>query len=130
MAIAEPLTMNPGGFRVGLERDASVLWLTGEHDISTAHALRLMLIDLIALNEREVTVDLSEALFVGTVVVSELERARRHLLGRGRALTVRHPSPFVRRTFVICNAAHLLEPTPAVQGVLGDAEADLTANTT
>jgi anti-anti-sigma regulatory factor len=129
VAIAELHTTDPSGFRVGLDADGSVLWLTGEHDAATSPGLRLMFVDLIALNELDITVDLSETLFVGTVVIGELERARHHLLARGRTLTVRYPSPVVRRTFTICNAAHLFSPVPSVSGPLISAVRDLTVTT-
>lgn len=110
MVITERQTTE-SGFRVGFEPDASVLWLTGEHDLSTLHALRLMLVDLIAA-DRDITVDLSEVTFVGTAVIGELERARQHLVDRDRWLTVRSPSCFVRRTFRICRAARLFDERP------------------
>jgi anti-anti-sigma regulatory factor len=114
VAIAEGPVTARAGFRIGLAPDTNVLWLTGEHDVATCSGLRLVLVDLIALDEHDLTVDLSETLFVGSVVIGELERARQHLLARGRMLTVRAPSAMVRRTFSICNAAHMIESTSPV----------------
>ena len=107
MAITElPITQRPG-FRVGHEAGDSVLWLVGDHDVATVGALRLVLIDLIALDDCNVVVDLGEATFVGSVLIGELLRAREHLADRGRWLTVRSPSRFVQRMFEICDVRDL-----------------------
>lgn len=112
MTIGELHRIAPPGFRVGLEPDVSVLWLTAEHDIATIRALRLVLVDLIALDEHDVVVDLSEATFIGSAVITELERAGKHLAARGRSLVVRAPSVHIRRTFTVCDAAGLFESHP------------------
>jgi anti-anti-sigma factor len=115
MAIAQASAAHVPGFRVALDGDASVLWLTGEHDIATVHALRLVLIDVIAL-DTDVVVDLSEVTFVGSIVIRELDRARQHLASRGRWLTVRAPSTVARRTFAICESTRLFDTRIGLAG--------------
>jgi len=109
VAIAElPTTQRPG-FRVGHEAGDSVLWLVGDHDVATVGSLRLVLVDLIVLDDCNVVVDLGEATFVGSVLIGELLRAREHLACSHRGLTVRAPSRLVQRMFEICGVRDLLD---------------------
>ena len=108
MAVVElPTTPHRAGFRIAREAGECILWVIGEHDISTVHALRLVLTDVIALDESDVVVDLTEATFVGSVMIGELLRARKHLADRDRWLTVRAPRASVRRMFEICDVRDL-----------------------
>ena len=109
VAIVEVPTIHRPGFRVGHEAGASVLWLTGDHDIATVGALRLVLVDLIALDDGDIVVNLGETTFLGSVILGELQRARSHLADRGRWLTVRDPSPLARRMFEICDVRDLFQ---------------------
>jgi anti-anti-sigma factor len=107
VAIAELPTTDRSAFRIGHEGNDSVLWLVGDHDVATVGPLRLVLVDLIALDDCDIVVDLGEATFVGSVMIGELLRAREHLVERGRWLTVRAPSRFVQRMFEICDVRDL-----------------------
>jgi anti-anti-sigma factor len=107
VAVVEQPTVHRSGFRVGREVGDCILWVTGEHDISTVQALRLVLADLIALDERDIVVDLTEATFVGSVMIGELLRARTQLAEGDRWLTVRAPRASVRRMFEICDVRDL-----------------------
>jgi anti-anti-sigma factor len=107
VALAELPTIHRPGFRVGHQAGETVLWLTGDHDVATVGPLRLVLVDLIALDDCDIVVDLGETTFLGSVMIGELQRARTHLADRGRWLTVRDPSSFVRRMFEICDVRDL-----------------------
>jgi anti-anti-sigma factor len=85
--------------------DPTVVWLRGEHDLSTVHLLSEALSRAIAEDERDVVVDLSRVEFMGAATVGVLLRARQDLLSRSRALTLRHPSPAARRVLDACGVA-------------------------
>lgn len=86
----------------------TVVWLFGEQDISSDQALRRVLSAAIASNDADVVVDLSSVSFVSASTLGVIVTARRFLLQRSRALTVRSPSAHVRRIIGICGLDDLL----------------------
>jgi anti-anti-sigma factor len=94
----------------GRNPDGSVVWLRGEHDVSTVAALSEILARAIALDDGDVVVDLSEVQFMGAATVGVIIRAREFLRLRSRLLVLRSPSECVRRILDVCGHADLLDP--------------------
>ena len=82
-------------------RDAArtVVWLRGEHDVSTVAALSETLARAIALDDADLVVDLSDVQFMGAATVGVIVRARELLataiavLGAAVSLEVRAAHP-------------------------------------
>jgi anti-anti-sigma factor len=92
--------------------DRTVVWLRGEHDVSTVAALSEILARAIALDDADVVVDLSEVQFMGAATVGVIIRAREFLRLRSRVLVLRSPSERARRMLEVCGHADLLDPRP------------------
>src|ERR1017187_5223164 len=97
MTVSRPLRES----RAGSEADLAVVWLRGEHDISTEAALSDTIARAIAL-DGEVVIDLSEANFISAATIGAIVRARECLRSRSRSLVVRSPSAWARRIFDLC----------------------------
>ena len=63
----------------GAEAGPTVVWLTGEHDISTDGALSRALARAIALGATALVIDLSEIQFMGASTLGTIVRAREYL---------------------------------------------------
>lgn len=99
-----------------------VVWLRGEHDLSTAPALSEAMAWIIAVDDADVVVDLSEVQFMGAATVGVLIRARELLRLRSRSLMVRSPSRFAQRVLELCGDTGLVDPieaTPQAASALG-----------
>src|SRR4029453_9007420 len=105
-------------------RDAAhtVVWLRGEHDISTVGALSETLARAIA-RDADVVVDLSEVDFMGAATVGIIIRAGELLGLRSRSLAVRSPSRCARRILDLCGRAGLLDPRSVDTGHLTGTDA-------
>ena len=79
---------------VGSEIGPIVVWLWGEHDVSTDTALCLTLASAIAVGRARVIVDLSGVEFMGASTLGVIARARELLHQGSASLTVRSPSAF------------------------------------
>lgn len=88
--------------------DATVVLLAGEHDIATDGMLSRVLEDAISLNDAPIVLDLSGVQLMGASTLGVIVAARQRLRRRSRSLTVRSPSPFVRRVIGICDLDCLL----------------------
>jgi anti-anti-sigma factor len=97
----------------GFEADPIVVWLTGEHDISTDGALSQVLARAIALGATALVIDMSELGFMGASTLGTIVRARELLRRRSGTLTVRSAPPFARRIIDICGLNDLLGPEEA-----------------
>jgi anti-anti-sigma factor len=91
----------------------TVVWLRGEHDLSTVDALSETLAGAIALDDADVVVDLSDMQFMGAATVGVLIRARELLRTRSRSLVVRSPSWCARRVLELCGDTGLLDRADA-----------------
>lgn len=112
-----------GSDRVG-DPYCIVVWLGGEHDISTMAAVTLELARAIALDDAGLVVELSEAQFIGAATVAVIIRAREFLRLRSRSLVLRSPTPWMRGMLEMCGLADLLDPLPTDATLLtGAAEA-------
>ncbi len=96
----------------GPEIGPTVVWLSGEHDISTDTALCLTLARAIAVGRAGVVLDLSGVEFMGASTFGVIARARDVLGQRSASLTVRSPSAFLRRVIGVCGLNDLLGPNP------------------
>jgi anti-anti-sigma factor len=92
-----------------------VVWLNGEHDISTDGALARTLAHAIALDATTLIIDLSEVEFMGASTLGIILRARDYLQRRSGSLAVRSASPMARRMIDICGLASLLGLGPSVE---------------
>jgi len=96
----------------GPETCPTVVWLRGEHDISTDGSLCLVLARAIALNDAPIVLDLSEVELMCASTLGVIVAARDFLRQRSRLLTVRSPSACVRRVLGICHLDALVAPSP------------------
>jgi anti-anti-sigma factor len=90
------------------ETGPTIIWLRGEHDIATDGALRRTLERAIALNNAAIVVDLSKVELLSASTLGVIVAARDALRAQSRSLTMRAPSPHVRRVISICGLHDLL----------------------
>jgi anti-anti-sigma factor len=90
--------------RGAITRDAeqAVVWLDGEEDIATVVILADTLARAVAASDGDLIVDLSRVTFLSTATIEELIRVRNILVRQNRNLSLRSPSPFVRRVLDLC----------------------------
>ena len=95
MALAESSSVTssrgPVAFPVR-DCDRTVVWLRGEHDVSTVAALSQTMARAIALDDGDLVVDLSGVDFMDAATVGVIVRARDFLELQSRSLTLRAPS--------------------------------------
>jgi anti-anti-sigma factor len=106
----------PPGLSGGPETEPIVVWLRGEHDISTDDALCQALARAIALDSAGLVLDLSGVEFMGASTLGVIVRAREFLRERSASLTVRSPSAFARRVISACGLGDLLGPSHGEPG--------------
>jgi anti-anti-sigma factor len=116
MAPTEPfsLTVSRRGLLGFARRDAArtVVWLRGEHDVSSVAALSETMARAIALDDADLVVDLSDVQFMGAATVGVIARARELLALRSRSLTLRSPPRCARRILDLSGHSYLLDPRP------------------
>jgi anti-anti-sigma factor len=93
------------------ERDAhrTVVWLQGEHDVTTVAALSQTLARAIALDDSDLVIDLSGVEFMDAATIGVIVRARDFLAQRSRSMSLRSPSTCARRIIDVCDLADLLD---------------------
>jgi anti-anti-sigma factor len=96
----------------GSEIGPIVVWLWGEHDISTDGALWLTLATAIGLDGAGLILDLSGVEFIGASTLGLIARARDFLRQESASLTLRSPSALARRVICLCGLNDLLIPSP------------------
>ena len=113
MALAESSSVTssrgPVAFPVP-ESDRIVVWLRGEHDVSTVAALSQTMARAIALDDGDLVIDLSGVDFMDAATVGVIVRARDFLDVQSRSLTLRSPSTSAARVLDLCHLADLREP--------------------
>jgi anti-sigma B factor antagonist len=113
MALAESSSVTssrgPVAFPVR-DCDRTVVWLRGEHDVSTVAALSQTMARAIALDDGDLVVDLSGVDFMDAATVGVIVRARDFLELQSRSLTLRAPSTCAGRVLDLCDLADLREP--------------------
>lgn len=100
------------GELVGRDADRTVVWLRGEHDISTTAGVTLALARAVALDAADVVIDLSRVEFMGAETIGIIVRARDFLRSRSRLLMLRSPSRSARRVIDLCDLAELIDLHP------------------
>ena len=88
----------------------AVIWLRGEHDISTIPVLHSVLLRAIGHDDADLTLDLSEVMFIDAATIGTIIRTREFLRFWSRSLSLRSPSRFARRVLELCDLADRLEP--------------------
>jgi anti-anti-sigma factor len=91
----------------------TVVWVSGEHDISTKDSLAAWIAHAALLDDRDVIVDLSGVTFMDGSTVSAIVEAARRLAAASQSLVLRSPSPSALRVIEICGVEHLGEVAPA-----------------
>lgn len=85
----------------------AVVWLDGEHDLSTKVALSAVVDRASELDNADVLVDLSGVTFMDASTVGALIAARNRLAARSLSLTVRAASPAAARVLALCGLSAL-----------------------
>lgn len=88
--------------------DQTIVWLRGEHDLSTVAALSATMAQAMGLDDGDLCVDLSEVEFMGAETVGILVGAHGFLRGRSRSLSLRSPSTCAQRVVDLCDLDDLL----------------------
>jgi anti-sigma B factor antagonist len=113
MALAESSSVTssrgPVVFPVS-DADRTVVWLRGEHDVSTVTALSETMARAIALDDGDLVIDLSGVQFMDAATVGVIIRARDFLELQSRSLALRTPSSCATRILDLCELTDLLEP--------------------
>lgn len=105
----------PGLVRMGADGSRAIVWLSGEHDISTVAVLTAAL-DQVVARGADVVIDLAEIEFMDASTIDAIVRCRRLLAEEGRRLSLRGPQRVARRVIGVCGLASLIEDpggTPA-----------------
>jgi anti-anti-sigma factor len=118
-SLGDAVGQGPAVPRVSVERDRTVVWLSGEYDIAALTVLAEGLASAIALDDADLVVDLTELQFIDAAIVGLLVRTRNFLRPRFRKLTLRNPPRCAQRILDICGLAGLIDAVPidAGQGV-------------
>jgi len=105
-----PLTVFKGGQVAAGEGDTrrTVVWLHGEHDVSTVDELEAALVSAVSIDHVGFTIDLSDVQFIDVVAVGAIERTHEVLGSQSRSLELRSPSPCIRRLLELCGLAALV----------------------
>ena len=99
----------PPTCRAALESGATVVWLSGEHDLSTLTLLCDVLSRQFSANDDDLVVDLSEVTFMDCSTLGVLVRGAFWMSGQQRWLSLRSPSRCVRRLLDVCGLNNLLD---------------------
>ena len=94
---------------VGRTESRTVVWLSGEHDLSTVDAVSQTLARVFALDDGDVVLDLSGVHFMGAATIEVIVRAMDALDLRSRVLTLRSPSVSAQRVVDLCGLADLVD---------------------
>ncbi len=98
---------------VSRDRDRTVIWLGGEHDIMTVALLQDTLASVGSDDDADVVVDLRRVTFIDASTIGALLEGREALRLQSRRLTIRYPSKRCRRVLAICGLTELIEVAPA-----------------
>lgn len=108
------VTVSPkrsAGF-AGQPPEPTVIWMTGEHDISNASRLSQAIAATIALDDEDVVVDLGDVTFLSAATITVLLRANQFLNARSRSLVLRSPRRNAIRLLGLCGLGHVISPPP------------------
>lgn len=108
----EGVVRQSGGVRVQ-DGDPMVVWLWGEHDLSTAASVSSALTSAVGVGDVDVVVDLADVTFMDASILRGLVGSSRSVAVRGHRLSVRSPQRNARRLLEICDLVDLIDPTEA-----------------
>ena len=100
----------------------TVVWLDGEHDVSSRLALGSVIDRAADLDRCDVVVDLHGVTFMDASTIGALVAARNRMRARGLSLSVRAPSAVALWVLAVSGAADLVE-APAGIGRVSDGAA-------
>lgn len=103
-----PISLTRPADAVGDDAGYTVVWVSGEHDISTGVSLGAVIARASELDNVDVLVDLSQVTFMDASIVNVLVRSQKELSARGLILHIRAPSPAALHTLRVCGATSLL----------------------
>jgi anti-anti-sigma factor len=95
--------------RAGDPMDDTVIWLAGEHDMSSIGQLSRAIADVVDAERSNVVFDLSRVEFMDSTVILQLLKASTRLGADGRTARVRDPSPAAHYVLDLCGLTHLVE---------------------
>lgn len=99
----------PGEVEVDGDADPTVVWLWGEHDLTTVGSVAAALREASAGSHADVVVDLSEVTFMDASTLGAIVHSRQLLEARRRSLRLRSPHTSQRRLLEICHLADLID---------------------
>jgi len=102
--------------------EPTVVWLRGDHDSATVAPLIETLVEVIASDDADLILDLSDVGCVGGATIEVLVRAREFLRLHERSLRLRAPPTGAWPVLDLCRDAGLLDPLE-VAGVAAPADA-------
>lgn len=102
--------------RVRQVEGRTIVWLEGEHDLATSAMLADILTRVIAADDADVVIDMSEVRFVALATIDVLAAASASLRSGWRELTVRAPSRGALRMLQLCGLDEMVEAEPAHAG--------------
>ncbi len=94
---------------VAQETEGHVVWLHGEHDLSTVAELLAVLRHATGLDRESLVVDAGNVLFMDASTLGIIVAWSTALEALGRSLTIRSPSAPVLRLLEICRMESLLD---------------------
>ncbi len=118
---ASCVSMSPGSAACtsGLINGGNVVWLCGEHDVSTAAVVSAALRQAMSLDDGDVVADLRGVRFMDASIIGVFVRADGVLAAQSRMLRLRSPSRCARRIVELCGLERLLQTDPAVGRAFG-----------
>lgn len=97
---------------VGGDAERTVVWVRGEHDITTEVFVAVGIARAARCDEVPLLVDLSAVTFMDASTVGAIVGSRCRLRSRGQSLELRAPSPPALRVLELCGLAHLVHREP------------------
>lgn len=98
LSFVSPAVLSP----TRTNEESALVWMLGEHDISTVNALSAIIDRAITFNSTDLILDLSEVSFMDVATVGVIARAREYLALRSRSLVLRSPPRCARLVLELC----------------------------
>jgi anti-anti-sigma factor len=108
LTFLDAIFLTPGGW----DADTGVVWLRGEHDISTTTVLSRVISHALAVADGDLVLDLSEVLFMDASTVAVFARIQESVRERAQSLILRSPSRCADRVLDLCGYRDLVPGSP------------------
>ncbi len=102
-----------GSAHPGSDPLRTVVWISGEHDITTRAHLSSIIARASRLDDVDILVDLSDVTFMDASTIGAIVDAHNRLRARSHLLSVRAPSARARRLLDVCELGFLIDEAPA-----------------